>query len=195
LRQENVYNHQIVIVQGGIMAAQPQTFPKDSKNMSQAILPEFDHEMENTRKSLERVPEDKFNFKPHPKSMTLGALATHLAVINHWAEAILGQESFDVSTAPPNPEFKSRAEVLAAFDKNAAAARKGIAEATDAHLLKPWTLTSGSKTVLTMPRVAVVRSFLLNHTIHHRAQLGVYLRLNDVPVPSIYGPSADEGNM
>lgn len=177
------------------MAAQPQTFPKDSKNFSQSILPEFDHEMENTRKSLERVPEDKFSFKPHAKSMTLGALATHLATINHWAEAILGLDSFDVSTAPPNPELKSRAEVLAAFDKNTATARKAIADATDAHLLKPWTLTAGSKTVLTMPRVAVVRSFLLNHTIHHRAQLGVYLRLNDVPVPSIYGPSADEGNM
>jgi uncharacterized damage-inducible protein DinB len=177
------------------MAAQPQTFPKDSKNFSQSILPEFDHEMENTRKSLERVPEDKFSFKPHAKSMTLGALATHLATINHWAEAILGLESFDVRTAPPNPELKTRAEVLAAFDKNTATARKAIADATDAHLLKPWTLTAGSKTVLTMPRVAVVRSFLLNHTIHHRAQLGVYLRLNDVPVPSIYGPSADEGNM
>ena len=177
------------------MAAQPQTFPKDSKNISQSILPEFDHEMENTRKSLERVPEDKTSFKPHAKSMTLGALATHLATINHWAEAILGLDSFDVSTAPPNPELKSRAELLAAFDKNTASARKAIADATDAHLLKPWTLTAGGKTVFTMPRVAVVRSFLLNHTIHHRAQLGVYLRLNDVPVPSIYGPSADEGNM
>jgi uncharacterized damage-inducible protein DinB len=177
------------------MAAQPQTFPKDSKNLSQSILPEFDHEMENTRKSLERVPEDKFSFKPHAKSMTLGGLATHLSTINHWAEAIVGQDSFDVSTAPRNTEMKSRAEVLEAFDKNAATARKLIAEATDAHLLKPWTLTSGSHTVLSMPRVAVLRSFILNHTIHHRAQLGVYLRLNDVPVPSIYGPSADEGNM
>ena len=177
------------------MAAQPQAFPQDSKNFSQLILPEFDHEMENTRKSLERVPENKFSFKPHAKSMTLGALATHLATINHWAEAILGLDSFDVSTAPPNPELKSRDEVLAAFDKDTAIARKAIADATDAHLLKPWTLTAGSKTVLTMPRVAVVRSFLLNHSIHHRAQLGVYLRLNDVPVPSIYGPSADEGNM
>jgi uncharacterized damage-inducible protein DinB len=195
LRREIDYNQLIVIHQGGIMAAQPQAFAKDTKNFSQAILPEFDHEMENTRKSLERVPEDKFSFKPHPKSMTLGALATHLATINHWAEAILGLDSFDVSTAPPNPELKSRAEVLAAFDKNTAIARKAIADATDAHLLKPWTLTAGSKTVLMMPRVAVVRSFLLNHTIHHRAQLGVYLRLNDVPVPSIYGPSADEGNM
>jgi|ERR1041385_260934 uncharacterized damage-inducible protein DinB len=177
------------------MAAQPQSFPKDSKNLSQSILPEFDHEMENTRKSLERIPEDKLSFKPHAKSMTLGGLATHLATINHWAEAILGLDSFDVSTAPPNSEIKSRAELLAAFDKNTANARKSIADATDAHLLKPWSLTAGGKTIFTMPRVAVVRSFLLNHTIHHRAQLGVYFRLNDVPVPSIYGPSADEGNM
>ena len=177
------------------MAAQPQTFQQESRNISQAFLPEFDHEMANTRKSLERVPEDKLSFKPHTKSMTLGCLATHLATINHWAEAIFGQESFDVSTAPRQDELKSRAEVLAAFDKNTATARKAIADSTDAHFMKPWTLMAGSHTVLTLPRVAVVRSFLLNHNIHHRAQLGVYLRLNDVAVPSIYGPSADEGNM
>jgi len=169
--------------------------PQESRNFSQAILPEFDHEMANTRKSLERVPDDKFSFKPHTKSMTLGGLATHLATINHWSEAIIGVDSFDVSTAPPTPELKSRAEVLAAFDKNTATARKAIGEATDAQLLKPWTLKAGSNTVFTLPRIAVVRSFLLNHTIHHRAQLGVYLRLNDIAVPSIYGPSADEGNM
>jgi uncharacterized damage-inducible protein DinB len=177
------------------MAAQPQTLPQESRNLSKAILPEFDQEMGNTRKSLERVPEDKFSFKPHTKSMTLGALATHLATINHWAEAIFGQESFDVSTAPRQDELKSRAEVLAAFDKNTATARKAIADSTDAHFMKSWTLKAGDHTVLTLPRVAVVRSFLLNHNIHHRAQLGVYLRLNDVAVPSIYGPSADEGNM
>jgi uncharacterized damage-inducible protein DinB len=177
------------------MAAQPQTFQQESRNISQAFLPEFDHEMANTRKSLERVPEDKFSFKPHTKSMTLGCLATHLATINHWAEAIFGQESFDVSTAPRQDELKSRAEVLAAFDKNTATARKAIADSTDAHFMKSWTLKAGDHTVLTLPRVAVVRSFLLNHNIHHRAQLGVYLRLNDVAVPSIYGPSADEGNM
>jgi uncharacterized damage-inducible protein DinB len=177
------------------MAAQPQTVPQESRNLSMAMLPEFDQEMANTRKSLERVPEDKLSFKPHAKSMTLGGLATHLATINHWAEAIFGLDTFDVSTAPPTTELKSRAEVLAAFDKNTATARKAIADSTDAHFMKSWTLKAGDHTVLTLPRVAVVRSFLLNHNIHHRAQLGVYLRLNDVPVPSIYGPSADEGNM
>ncbi len=177
------------------MAAQPQTFPQESRNISQSLLPEFDHEMANTRKSLERIPDDKLGFKPHPRSTSLGGLATHLSTINHWTEAIVGQDTFDVSTAPRNTELTSRAEVLATFDANMATARKIIAEATDAHLLKPWSLMSGSHTVLTMPRVAVLRSFILNHTIHHRAQLGVYLRMNDVPVPSIYGPSADEGNM
>jgi len=177
------------------MAAQPQTIQQESRNISQAILPEFDHEMANTRKSLERIPEDKLSFKPHTKSMTLGGLATHLATINHWAEAVFALESFDVSTAPPTVELKSRADVLTVFDKNTAAARKAIADSTDAHFMKPWTLKAGSNTVFTLPRVAVVRSFFLNHNIHHRAQLGVYLRLNDVPVPSIYGPSADEGNM
>jgi uncharacterized damage-inducible protein DinB len=177
------------------MAAQPQTFQQESRNISQAILPEFDHEMANTRKSLERVPEDKFSFKPHTKSMGLGGLATHLATMNQWAEAIFAEDSFDVSTAPPTPELKTRAEVLASFDKTTAVARKAIADSTDAHFMKPWTLKAGPNTVFTLPRVAVVRSFLLNHNIHHRAQLGVYLRLNDIPVPSIYGPSADEGNM
>ena len=134
------------------MAAQPQTF-QESRNISQAILPEFDHEMANTRKSLERVPEDKFSFKPHTKSMSLGALATHLATMNHWAEAIFALDSFDVSTAPPNPEFKTRAEVLASFDKTTATARKAIADSTDAHFMKPWTLKAGDNTVFTLPRV------------------------------------------
>jgi hypothetical protein len=119
------------------MAAQPQTFQEESRNISLAILPEFDHEMANTRKSLERVPEDKFSYKPHAKSMALGALATHLATMNHWAEAIFGQDSFDVSTAPPNPEFKTRDEVLASFDKTTAVARKAIADSTDAHFINP----------------------------------------------------------
>src|ERR1700753_2826981 len=119
------------------MAAQPQT-KQDSKIISQSMLPEFDNEMGNTRKSLERVPEDKFSFKPHDKSMTLGALATHLSTINHWAEAIVGQDVFDVSTAPRPTEAKTRAEVLDNFDKNLAVARKAIAGCTDAQMSAPW---------------------------------------------------------
>jgi uncharacterized damage-inducible protein DinB len=177
------------------MAAKPQIFPGESMSLNQAILPEFDQEMSNTRKSLERVPDDKFGFKPHPKSMSLGILAWHLASINQWAKDIFATDSFDVSTAPKEKELTSRAEILATFDQHTAAARKAIAAASDAEMMKNWTLLAGGKTIFTMPRIAVVRSFLLNHIIHHRAQFGVYLRLNDIPVPSIYGPSADEGNM
>ena len=163
--------------------------------LNQALLPEFDHEMANTRKSLERIPDGKFDWKPHQKSMTLGGLATHLATINHWADAIIGLDSFDVKTAPPQPSLKSREEILDAFDKNTATARKAIAGASDEQLMKRWALLNGTNEIFSLPRIGVVRSFILNHTIHHRAQLGVYLRLNDIPVPSIYGPSADEGNM
>lgn len=163
--------------------------------LNEALLPEYDHEMQTTRRVLERVPDDKFGWKPHQKSMSLGGLATHLATINHWVDATVGTDSFDLSTAPPTPELKSRADVLAAFDQSVASARKTIAGASDAQLLKTWSLLSGGKTVLSFPKIAVLRSFVLNHIIHHRGQLSVYLRLNDVPVPSIYGPSADEGSM
>ena len=174
------------------MAAKPQSFG-DGKQLSKSLLPEFDHEMQTTRRTLERLPEDKLAWKPHEKSMSLGELATHLATINHWAESILSTESFDISTAPPNPQLKSRSEILSAFDTNTANARKAIAAATDGELLKSWSLISAGKTIFAQPRIAVLRGFILNHGIHHRGQFSVYLRLNNVPVPSIYGPSADEG--
>jgi uncharacterized damage-inducible protein DinB len=174
------------------MAAKPQSFGAGSQ-LSQALLPEFDQEMQTTRRTLERVPEDKLAWKPHEKSMSLGQLATHLATMGHWADAIAGMESFDVSTAPPTPKLNSRAEILAAFDSSTATAHKAIAATTDSEMVKPWTLRAGDKSIFTLPRVAVFRSFILNHLIHHRGQLSVYLRLNNVPVPSIYGPSADEG--
>jgi uncharacterized damage-inducible protein DinB len=161
--------------------------------LNQALLPEFDHEMATTRKVLERIPDDKLGWKPHDRSMTMGELATHLATISHWSEAIMGQESFDVETAPPTPKLKSRQEILGAFDQSTATARKVIAAASDEKMMKPWSLVSGGKTVFSLPRVGVLRSFIMNHGIHHRGQLSVYLRLNNVPVPSIYGPSADEG--
>lgn len=167
--------------------------------LSESLLPEFDHEMANTRKSLERVPEAKFDWKPHQKSGTLGWLASHLAVLPSWATITIEQDSLDI--APPGgppyemPVATSRQTALEMFDTNVAAARAAIAGASDEHLLKAWSLLSGGNTVFTLPRIAVLRSFIMNHNIHHRAQLGVYLRLNDVPVPAIYGPSADEGQM
>jgi len=167
--------------------------------MNQALLGEFDHEMASTRKSLERVPDGKFDWKPHTKSMTMGALAAHIAFIPHWAKLTLDTPNFEVN--PPGgqqarpPELKTKADVLAFFDKNVPEARAAIAAASDQSMMTPWSLLNGGKTVFTMPRIGVLRAMIMNHMIHHRAQLGVYLRLNDVPVPSIYGPSADETGM
>ncbi len=167
--------------------------------LSESLLPEFDHEMANTRKTLERVPEDKFDWKPHEKSMTLGNLATHLATLPSWVGFTINETSIDIAPVGGEPmknePATSRQEVLERFDESVNAAREAIAGASDEQLFVEWSLLSGGHTVLTMPRVAVLRSFVMNHNIHHRAQLGVYLRLNDVPVPSIYGPSADEGSM
>jgi len=164
--------------------------------INQAVLSEFDHEMANTRKTLERVPEDKFDWAPHPKSMKMGALAKHLADMPGWIVEAIQKDKLDIAPGGeyvPSPAPKNRQELLALFDKNVAAAHKALAAANDdAHLMKPWSLLSAGKTLFTMPRVGVIRAFVLNHGIHHRAQLGVYLRLNDIPVPAIYGPSADE---
>lgn len=164
--------------------------------LSQSLLPEFDHEMANTRKTLERVPDEKFDWKPHDKSFPMGALATHLANLPSWGSLTVSSDSFDMAPEGKplkTPELNSREAVLAKFDENVAATRAAIAAAKDEDLFKPWTLMSNGKTILTLPKIAVLRSFVMNHIIHHRAQLGVYLRLNDIPVPSIYGPSADEG--
>jgi uncharacterized damage-inducible protein DinB len=167
--------------------------------MSAALLPEFDQEMANTRKTLERVPDDKFGWKPHVKSTAMGGLATHVANLPTWTVETIEKDALDIE--PPGgepyrlPPANSQKELLEAFDRNVAAARAAIAGASDEHLFKPWSLLKGGVVVLTLPRVAVLRSFVMNHLIHHRAQLGVYLRLNDVPVPGLYGPSADEAPM
>jgi uncharacterized damage-inducible protein DinB len=167
--------------------------------ISQALLPEFDHEMSNTRKTLERIPETDLGWKPHPKSMPLGRLAGHVAEMPGWAVPAIAQDSLDIAPAggpPPQATVaQSRRHVLEVFDKNVAEARAAIAGATDDQLMKPWSLLVGGKTIFTMPKIAVLRSMVMNHTIHHRAQLGVYLRLNNIPVPALYGPSADEGNL
>jgi uncharacterized damage-inducible protein DinB len=166
-------------------------------SIGQSLLPEFDNEMANTRKTLERVPDDKFDWKPHEKSTSLGALATHISNLPAWTVYAIELDQLDLQPVGEEPlraaPVASRDEALAAFDKNIAAARAALEGATDERLLGPWSLLKGGVTILTIPRVAVLRSFVMNHVIHHRAQLGVYLRLNDVPVPSIYGPSADEG--
>lgn len=167
-------------------------------SLNQALLPEYDQEMANTRKTLERVPEDKFDWKPHQKSFSMGSLATHLATLPSWGVITIQNESFDVApegAPPPRAEpAKSVEDLLQRFDQNVASTRAALAAASDEELLKSWTLLKGGNEIFSLPRIAALRSFVMNHNIHHRAQLGVYLRLNDVPVPSIYGPSADEGS-
>jgi uncharacterized damage-inducible protein DinB len=167
-------------------------------SLSESLLPEFDREVASTRKTLERVPDDKWDWKPHEKSTAMGGLATHLTNITLWAIYTIEHDAIDLAPGGkplPGAELvKTQAELLTLFDTNAAKARTAIAGASDADLSKPWTLKANDKTIFTMPRIAVLRSFIMNHTIHHRAQLGVYLRLNDLPVPAIYGPSADEGS-
>jgi uncharacterized damage-inducible protein DinB len=164
-----------------------------------ALLAEFDHEMATARKLVERVPEEKFDWAPHPKSMKMGRLAGHIAELPGWGVAILTQDSMDIAPpgGPQSEAFvpKTKTELLSTFDKNVAGARAALASTKDEDFIKPWSLLRAGQTVMTMPKIAVVRTFVLNHGIHHRGQLAVYLRLNDIPVPSIYGPSADEGGM
>jgi uncharacterized damage-inducible protein DinB len=167
-----------------------------SKNISQSLLQEFDGEMANTRRTLERVPEDRRDFRPHPKSRTLSELAGHVTDLPSLAAAVLQQDELDPNP-PGGPKFvpylfTSRQDALAKFDEHVKQARAALAAATDDAMAKTWTLKNGGQTFFAVPRVDALRSFVMNHLIHHRAQLGVYLRLNEVPVPAIYGPSADE---
>ncbi len=157
------------------------------------LLAEFDHEMGSTRRVLERVPDDRLSWKPHPKSRSFGALATHVANLPVWGALILNRPFFDLADAPPNREERtSRADVLALFDATTRETRAAM-DRTDAEYAAAWTLRRGSQQLFSMPRSAAFRSFVVNHIIHHRGQLTVYLRLNDIPIPAIYGPTADEG--
>jgi len=161
------------------------------------MLGEFDQEMQNTRKTLERCPDDKWNWKPHEKSGTVGWLASHIATMPGWTGVTLNTEQFDYAPvggpAYEPPKIENRKELLAEFDKNVAEARAALATSSDAEMMKPWTLLAGGNTIFTMPRVACLRGMIFNHVIHHRAQLTVYYRLLGIPVPALYGPSADEG--
>lgn len=170
-----------------------------SNSIAAAVLPEFDQEMASTRKVLERIPEARASWKPHSKSYSLGDLAAHVSNLPSWTVFTLKQTELDLN--PPggqqwkSPGFSTTAAALAAFDENVKAARAAIAGSSDADFQVAWSLKSGGHTIFSMPRAAVLRSFVLNHLIHHRAQLTVYLRLNDVPLPGIYGPTADEVTM
>lgn len=159
---------------------------------SQSLLPEFDEEMKNTRKLLECVPDGKFDYQPHPKSMTLGRLASHVAEMPGWGSTTLDTELLEMQPGMKPQVAGTRAELLEMFDQGVAGARAKIAAATDEDWSKIWTFKYAGKTVIELPRSAVMRGVVMNHLIHHRAQLGVYLRLNEVAIPGMYGPSADE---
>lgn len=164
-------------------------------SLAALLLPEYEHEMASTRKVLERVPNDKLDWKAHPDLNSIGWVAAHLAEIPGWVAGTLTQDSWDVN--PPggvpyqSPRAESREQLLALFDQNVAAGKQAIAATSDADFLRTWSLLSAGQPMLTLPRIAVIRTWVLNHTIHHRGYLIVYLRLNDISVPGMYSPSGD----
>lgn len=164
--------------------------------LAMAFLGELENEAKTTRAVLERVPADKFDWQPHEKSMKMGRLAVHVAEMFGWTKVTLKSDVLDFSTMDMTPfEPRTTDELLAFFDDQIANAKAILAETSDETFMTDWTMRNGETVYFTMPKVAVMRTFVMNHIIHHRGQLSVYLRLNDIPVPSIYGPSADEGQM
>jgi len=163
--------------------------------IAQSLLPEFDQEMGSTRKLLELVGQADPRWKPHPKSWSLGDLSLHIANLVSWGATTMQTTELDLN--PPGgpgwkpPVYASPAATLAVFDQNVQRARAAVAKASDAEMMVDWSLKSGGQALFTMPRVACLRMFVMNHLIHHRGQLTVYLRLKDVPLPSVYGPTAD----
>lgn len=162
---------------------------------AEILLEDYDMEVAMTRRVLERVPEDKPEFKCHDKSMAMGRLAMHVATLPRFGATILTTPSLDMANPDqkwPDMTFRSREDLLATFDANAAATRAALAGLSDAELAAPWKFSFGEHVISDTPRSLSYRHLFFNHLLHHRAQLGVYLRLNDVPVPGLYGPSADE---
>ena len=165
-------------------------------SIARTILGEFNHEMANTRKVLERIPEEQAAWRPHPRSYSLGDLALHLSNIPTWVGIALRKDEWDAN--PPDGEkgarraFDTRNALLKQFDHNVAEAVAVIADTSDEEMRKPWTLKNRGAVVFRLPRTAGLRSFVMNHLIHHRGQLTVYLRLKNVPLPAIYGGTADE---
>jgi uncharacterized damage-inducible protein DinB len=159
-------------------------------SIAQSMLSEFDQEMATTRRLLERVPSDKGTWKPHPKSFSLGHLAQLVATMPGWMTTTLRSTYLDLAAAP-GYSLESTATLLGKFDVHVREARAALEASTDADFVVPWSLQHGARVLFTAPRGAVVRQHI-NHLVHHRGQLSVYLRLNDIPLPSMYGPTADE---
>jgi uncharacterized damage-inducible protein DinB len=163
---------------------------------SQLLVPELEMEMATTRRVIERIPTEKFGWKAHEKSNTMGWVVNHLAEIPGWVEGTLASDVWDIcpvgGSPYQSPSFATIEDVLASFDANVAMAIKGLKAATDEELEKSWSLASGGQTLMTFRKLDVMRLWIISHTIHHRAILTVYMRLNDIPVPAVYGPSGDE---
>ncbi len=161
--------------------------------IAEVLLLDYDAEIANTRRVLERVPEDKPDWKPHEKSMPMGRLAVHVARLPEFAKMILTSDDLDLATAKlPTLFFEGREKLVALLDETSTETRQALQSATDEQLLTRWKLSWGEKVITEGPRATLYRTMFLNHLVHHRAQLSVYLRLNEVPVPGLYGPSADE---
>jgi uncharacterized damage-inducible protein DinB len=159
----------------------------------EVLLAEFDHEMAQTRRVLERCPPG-FDWTPHARSFTLGDLATHLSRLPHWGERILSEDGYDLTrdSAPQPPSLGTLPAVLDALDRYVRIVRAALVASSDAELAAPWSLRRNGEALMTLPRLSAFKTFVVNHTIHHRGQLTVYLRLLDIPLPAIYGPTADE---
>jgi uncharacterized damage-inducible protein DinB len=161
--------------------------------IAETLLLDYDAEIANTRRILERIPEDNPQWKPHDKSMPIGRLAVHVSRLPEFASMILSTPGLDLATAKfPPLVFENREKLLTNLDETSTAARQVLQSATDEQLNTVWKLSWGDKTIAEAARAVLYRTMFLNHLVHHRGQLSVYLRLNDVPVPGLYGPSADE---
>jgi uncharacterized damage-inducible protein DinB len=165
-------------------------------SLSDVFIAELQQEAIATRKCLERIPENTFDWKPHEKSMSMSALAAHIAEMVSWVKDVAETPELDFATMDYKPFApETTAELVELFDKNLSAANESLKNASDGMMMENWKMRNGEQVYFDMPRIQVLRGFIFNHLAHHRGQLSVYLRLQDIPVPEIYGPSADEGSM
>lgn len=162
-------------------------------NIADGIIMELQAERVSAREMLSRIPQDQWDYKPHEKSMALGPLGCHIAETFTWIDSIVDNDVFDMDPTTYVPWLaSSMGELLQTFDSNCDALIEKLQSQSDEHLMGNWKMTMGGQVAMEMPRVAVIRMFMISHTIHHRAQMSVYLRMLDVPLPSVYGPSGDE---
>ena len=162
-------------------------------SIAELFLDEFRREVVGTRRTLEAVPADRYDYSPHEKSFKMGRLAGHIAEIPAWAEGMVTQDELDMAAGGlTNIDPSSAEELMSGWEASVEAFERGLEGASDEHLQQTWTLRAGEQVLYSAPRVVAIRNFVLNHMIHHRGQLQVYLRLLDIPLPSVYGPTADE---